>query len=181
MDTEQLRYPVGKFKIPDDYSSVLLNEWIEDIESFPEKLRKLTEDLDTEDMNRRYRPEGWSIKQVVHHCADSHLNSQMRFKLALTQDNPTICPYMEDRWAELPDSQTDDISDSLMILTGLHNKWAYLLKSLTREQLQRTYMHPEHGREFTLEESIGTYAWHCRHHLAHIRQAIECGERYTQR
>ena len=168
-----LRFPVGEFQKPSSIDAATVERWIAEIAAFPQQVAELTSTLSTEQKNWRYRPGGWTIKQVVHHCADSHMNSIIRFKLALTEDTPAIRPYFEDRWAELPDDLSDDLSDVLMLLTGLHRKWVVLLNSLTPEQLKRDFMHPEHGARTELDENIGIYAWHCRHHLAHIRQALE--------
>ena len=132
----------------------------------------LVKDLSPLELDYIYRPGGWTIKQVVHHCADSHMNSLIRFKLALTEDLPTIKPYFEERWAELADYH-NPISDSLIILQGVHNRWVTLLKSLDQEQLKRDFIHPEHQKRFTLKETMALYAWHCQHHLAHIEQALE--------
>jgi hypothetical protein len=131
----------------------------------------LTSHLGKEELKWKCRPEGWTIKQVIHHCSDSHINSIIRFKLALTEDNPTIRPYREERWAELDDSINDDISISLSLIEVLHTKWAYLLRSLSEEQLNRTFNHPNSG-EFTLKQAIALYAWHSNHHLAHVKQAL---------
>ena len=133
----------------------------------------MVKDLNDEKLKNKYRPDGWTIKQVVHHCADSHINSFVRFKLALTEDVPAIKPYFEDRWAELSDSLSNDISDSIQILNSLHNKWVLLLRSLTVEQLHREFFHPETNKKISLKENIGLYAWHCNHHLAHIQLAIK--------
>ena len=173
-----LKYPIGQFNTPDNITSVQIKEWIISISAFPNTVKSLVDTIDTTQLNWRYRPNGWSIKQLVHHCTDSHLNSLCRFKLALTEDNPTIRPYYEDLWAELPDSLSDDISDALLILKGLHSKWTYLLKSLSEEELKRTFVHPESGDQVTLAENIGIYAWHCDHHIAHIRLAMESGGEY---
>ncbi|GAA5038738.1 putative metal-dependent hydrolase [Marivirga lumbricoides] len=145
----------------------MLDEFITDISSFPVRLRNEVQHLNSEQLNIPYRPGGWTIRQLVHHCADSHMNSLMRFKLALTEDQPVIKPYFEDRWAELPDSKME-IEPALQILEGLHARWTTLLKSLTAEQLKKVFVHPEHGTEISLEENIALYAWHCNHHLAHV-------------
>ena len=146
--------------------------WIQTISNFPKLLNELTQNLSTEQKNQTYREGGWTIKQVVHHCADSHMNSLVRFKLALTEDSPTIRPYFEDRWAELIDGKEDDLSDSLLLLTALHAKWTRLLNDLSEEDLNRNYIHPEHGKSISLLEAIGLYAWHCEHHLAHVKLAL---------
>ncbi|MEQ8473723.1 MAG: putative metal-dependent hydrolase [Marinoscillum sp.] len=171
-ELNNLKYPVGKFTAPEVFTSPQIGQWIDTIAQFPLKITNLTKDLSQEELNWKYRPEGWTIKQVVHHCGDSHINSLVRFKLALTEEVPDIRPYHEDRWAQLNDSLDDDISDALGLLTHLHAKWHKLLRSLNPEELKRKYRHPEHGRIFTLEETIGIYAWHCEHHEAHIKQAL---------
>jgi len=172
-DIDNLKYPAGKFNKPEKIDPAMIQVWVKEIEAFPTILRKLTHDLTTEQLNWRYRPNGWTIKQVVHHCADSHMNSVTRFKLSLTEDSPEIKPFFEDRWAELPDSLDDDISYSLTLLSGLHDRWVKLLRSLTNEDLAREFIHPEYGQRFNLAETIGNYAWHGRHHLAHIEQALK--------
>jgi len=172
MDLEKLKYPIGKFVKPQKLDSTTINKWIGDIENFPEQLVGLTKTLDHEKLRWKYRPNGWTIKQLVHHCGDSHMNSLIRFKLALTENNPTIKPYFEDRWAELPDSKQDDINDSLLLLISLHKKWSYLLRHLNSEDLKKNFVHPENNQIISLGENIGIYAWHSNHHLAHIKQAL---------
>lgn len=172
MDLEKLRFPVGKMSYADTPSVEQRNLWINDIEEFPQKMKEVVKSLDKEQLEWRYRPDGWTIRQVVHHTADSHINAQLRFKLALTEEKPTIKPYMEALWAELPDVM-EDIQVSLDLLTALHRKWVYLLKNLTEEDLKRQYVHPEHNKTFDLNYTIAMYSWHCRHHYAHILQAIK--------
>ena len=167
-ELEQLKYPIGRFKKPEAFTQDFLNNAISIIEDFPEKLRKETENLTEIQLDTPYRENGWTIRQVVHHCADSHINSIIRFKLALTEDKPTIRPYFEDRFAELIDSKNSPIEASLQMLEGTHKRWVALLKSLSEEDLQKTFIHPEHNREFSLLMNIAIYAWHCEHHLAHI-------------
>ncbi len=179
MDLEKLKYPIGEFEAPLTFSNELISLWVLEIEDFPEKLKKLTDELSIEKLNWKYRPDGWCVKQVVHHCADSHMNSMIRFKLALTETEPEIRPYYEDRWAELIDSVSDDITDSVMLITSLHRKWVMLLKELNQEQLALVFVHPLHGTRIGLNENIGIYAWHCRHHLAHISQAINSNGVYN--
>ncbi|MCH2224806.1 MAG: putative metal-dependent hydrolase [Crocinitomicaceae bacterium] len=168
----QLKYPIGQFECQKIIDENTRFDWIKTIAQFPYEVRILTDDLSDNQKNWRYRPEGWKLKQVVHHCADSHLNSLTRFKLALTEEKPTIRPYYEDRWAELVDSQDNDLFNSIALLTGLHAKWSILLQHLSSEDLKREFVHPEHGKSFSIEETIGIYSWHCQHHLAHIRNAI---------
>lgn len=172
MDLEKLKFPIGKYIPPAEINSEIISTWIESIARFPKEVEKTCTSLTNEEKNWIYRPGGWSIKQVVHHCADSHLNSICRFKLALTENNPTIRPYEEQLWAELIDGNDDDISNSILLLTGLHAKWVKLLKNLSESELKRTYIHPAQNEQFDLAYTIGNYAWHCEHHLAHIKQAL---------
>jgi hypothetical protein len=164
----QLRYPIGKFAKPSEMTADLIKSFIKTIEVFPSKLRMEVRDLTDEQLDTAYRPEGWTVRQVVHHCADSHINSFMRFKLALTEDKPSIKPYEENLWAELPDSKSLPVEPSLILLEGLHQRWTFLLKSLNQEDFSKTFVHPEHRRIFRLDENLSIYAWHCNHHLAHI-------------
>lgn len=169
---ESLRFPIGEFQKPEDITQNYLDTWISAIEGFPEKIDKLTKNLSIKELNWIYRPDGWKIKQVVHHCADSHINSFVRFKLALTEEKPIIKPYEEDRWAELIDGVSDDLTASLQIIRGVHARWVLLLKSLDKKELKRQFIHPATNKTLSLEEVIGIYAWHCNHHLAHIEQAL---------
>lgn len=169
---EKLKFPIGKFKKPVSISENDLKTWIEIIEIFPMKLKKLTQNLSVEELNWIYRPNGWSIKQVVHHCADSHINCFIRFKLALTEEVPTIKPYEEAKWAELVDGNSNNILPSIHIIEGIHNRWVLLLKSCSEKELKRQFIHPANNKTSSLDEIIGLYAWHCNHHLAHIEQAI---------
>lgn len=125
--------------------------------------------MDQSELQQTYRPNGWTIAQVVNECADSHMNSFVRFKLALTEDIPTIKPYFENLWAELPDSRNYPIEDALKILEGLHTKWVFLLKSLTDDELNKEFIHPDSSDKISLKTNIGIYAWHGEHHLAHIQ------------
>lgn len=173
LELEKLRFPIGAFQKPHNIDAATIQHWIQVIQQFPQQVKTLVQSLSTVQINWRYRPNGWTIKQVVHHCSDSHINSWIRFKLALTEDSPTIRPYLEERWAELSDSLDNDLSDTLLLLEGLHNKWAKLLSGLSTTDLEREFVHPEHGRRFSLKETIGIYAWHCQHHLAHIELALK--------
>ena len=170
MTQEQLQYPIGKFNQPTVLTKDIINEWIAAISTFPSRLSSEVIDLTDEQLDTAYRPNGWTLRQVIHHCADSHMNSLIRLKLALTEDQPTIKPYYEERWAELVDSKTMPIAASLKMLDGIHERWTVLLKNLSDEDYPRVFIHPEHGKTFRVDETIGVYAWHCNHHLAHITE-----------
>lgn len=170
MNLEQLKYPIGKFQKPITITEKTLAQWIADIAEFPSKLKNEVSKLTDGELDRPYRRGGWTIRQVVHHCADSHMNSLIRFKLALTEEVPTIKPYKEDQWAQLSDAQMP-VAPSLQLLEALHSRWVNLLSSLTEQELSRCYYHPEQQKEIDLKTTIGLYAWHCNHHLAHVRQA----------
>lgn len=172
MTLQALKFPIGEFNFKTEYSDQKIKDWIEVIRQFPIHLNQTVRDLSNEQKNWIYRPEGWTIKQVVHHCSDSHMNSFIRFKLALTEDQPMIRPYFEDRWAELSDSLDDDLNDSLNLISSLHSKWSKFLSNIPFEDLTKIFVHPEHGTEISLAENIAFYAWHCNHHLAHIKQAL---------
>ncbi len=179
MNLETLKYPIGTYVPNKTPSTALLEKWMTEIEEFPVKLKTLTKNCSVKQLNWKYRPNGWCVKQVIHHCTDSHMNSVIRFKLALTEEMPIIRPYFEDQWVVLTDSLDDNIEASIQILTGLHKKWALLLRSLTKEQLDLEYIHPEHGKKFNLAETIGSYAWHCHHHFTHIKNGIESEGKYN--
>ena len=170
MNLEQLKYPAGKFVKPESITKEIIDSAISEIENFPSLVKFEIQNLEEKDLQLRYRPEGWTITQVVHHCADSHINSYMRFKLALTENVPTIKPYEESLWAELPDNNLSPFV-SLKLLDALHEKWVYILKSLSEEDLNKEFIHPDQSEKISLKENILIYSWHCRHHLAHIRQA----------
>jgi hypothetical protein len=170
MNLEEMKYPIGRFKMPDLAAPESLGKYISDIELFPARLRAEVENLTDEQLDTPYRLDGWTIRQVVNHCADSHMNGLIRHKLLLTEDKPTIKPYLENLWAELSDSKSMPIESALQILFGVHKRWTVMLKSLSKDDLKRIYIHPEHGKEFQLVESIALYAWHCNHHLAHITE-----------
>lgn len=171
MTLEQLKYPIGKFEQPVTITKDILSQWISDISSFPTRLKNEVNHLTDEQLDTQYRPNGWTIRQVIHHCADSHMNSLTRLKLALTEDQPTIKPYFEERWAELIDSKKMPITPALKMIEGIHERWTALLNHLTEEENSRIFIHPEHGKTFRIDENIGVYAWHCNHHLAHITEA----------
>lgn len=168
MTTEELKYPIGHFERPEKISDEILSGWIAVIRDFPEKLRTEVFGMTNEQLDTPYRPGGWTVRQLVHHCSDSHMNSLIRFKLTLTEKEPIIKPYFEDRWAELPDSKSAPIESSLKTLEGVHERWTDLLQQLSKDQFSLTYIHPEQNKRFRLDESTGLYVWHCNHHLAHI-------------
>lgn len=169
---EKLKYPIGKFTFPESVNKNQVNQWITEIEALPDQLAKMVEPLDKNQLNSQYREGGWTVRQVVHHLADSHINSYVRFKLALTEDTPTIKPYFEDRWAELPDNITTPVRVSLDLLNNLHTRWITLLKALSWDDLQREFYHPENKRNIKLVQNLALYAWHGKHHLAHVKNAI---------
>lgn len=169
---EQLRYPIGKFAIPDVLDYAEIENLIKDISEFPKNLKQAVLIVGDKRIDQPYRPEGWTVRQLVHHCADSHINAYSRFKLALTENTPTIKPYEEAEWAKLTDSKLP-VSVSLQLLEALHLRWTELLKSLTLEELNKEFVHPEHGRAMSLKVAIAMYSWHCRHHLAHVVELIK--------
>jgi len=165
---EQRRYPVGPFEWGKEYSNEDIQKFIGTIEKFPARLKSLVQAMSDEQLDTQYREGGWNVRQVVHHVADSHMNAYIRFKLALTEDKPTIKPYNEKAWAELVDSKTLPISVSLGLLTGLHERWTTILKAMDDETFGRTFFHPEHMKMHNLVEILAMYAWHCDHHYEHI-------------
>lgn len=167
-DLEKLKYPIGKADLPTPITSSHIRKWIDIIDAFPAQLKKLVSPFTEEQLSTPYRPNGWTVRQLVHHLADSHLNSYIRFKWALTEVKPVIKPYHEDRWAELPDSRSAPVALSINLLETLHDKWVYVLKGLNANELQHTFIHPHNNSETSLAEAIGHYAWHCVHHFAHI-------------
>ncbi|NER15467.1 bacillithiol transferase BstA [Leptobacterium flavescens] len=172
-ELEKLRYPTGKFQCPEEITSEDLDRWTKVLEELPAKLENLVEGLTDEQLATPYRPGGWTIRQVVHHIADSHHNSYTRFKWALTEENPLIKVYQEKNWADLIDAKNAPIRMSLDYLRVLHAKLVYLIRRLTSDQLKRTFIHPEDNSEVSLAENIGKYAWHGNHHYTHIKNALE--------
>ena len=166
---DDLRFPVGKFHHEGSVNDQQKQAFLDEIEQTPAKLRAAVSGLSDSQLDTPYRPDGWTVRQVVHHVPDSHLNSYVRFKLALTEDEPTIKTYAEDRWAELSDTKATPIEVSLVLLESLHHRWIRLLRSLTPDQWKRRFRHPELG-PMTLEKTLALYAWHGRHHVAHITE-----------
>jgi uncharacterized damage-inducible protein DinB len=164
----ELRYPVGKFDFDAPINDADYPKLITAIAEAPVALRSAVAGLTRDQLETRYRPGGWTVKQVVHHVPDSHLNAYTRFKLALTENEPTIKTYDEAAWAELPDSRKVPMEVSLDLLDALHLRWVALLRSMDTADFNRGLRHPDHGRLLTLRQMLGLYAWHGRHHVAHI-------------
>ncbi len=160
------RYPIGQFQFDGEITISVIKNWIKDIEELPGLLREAVKDLNNEQLDTPYRSGGWTVRQVVHHLADSHMNAYVRFKLALTEEIPVIKPYAEEKWAELPD-YTLPIDILLSLLEALHIRWTELLNSLSRDEMEKIFIHPDSG-EVSIGKNIGIYSWHGRHHLAHI-------------
>ena len=162
-----LRYPIGKFTYEGPLSENDRETMIDHIEQAPAHLKEAVSGLTEEQLDTAYRPDGWTVRQVVHHLADSHINSYVRFRLVLTEDSPTVKTYDEGLWAELIDAKTAPIEPSLALLESLHYRWVMLLRSLSSGDCARTFTHPEIG-PVDLDKYIALYAWHGRHHVAHI-------------
>jgi hypothetical protein len=170
--TQDPRYPIGKYH-SQPFSEQQKKEWLNDIKYLPEILEHSILNLDAEQLDTPYREDGWTVKQLVHHVADSHMNAYIRFKLGLTENNPTIKPYEEKLWAEMDDVKNLPINISLTLLHALHARWHEAIKNLPDEAWQRTVLHPEHNKTFTLWHFLGMYAWHGKHHVAHITSLRE--------
>ena len=168
---DRLKYPIGKALIPDQISETDVQKWISILDSFPKKMRLITQNLRDDQLDTMFGPEGWTIRQVVHHVLDSHTNSYIRFKWTLTEDRPVIKAYDEKKWAALIDNEAP-IDLSLVALESLHAKWVYLLKRLSPEDLKRVFIHPDSQEEVSLEKNIGIYAWHSKHHYSHIANLL---------
>lgn len=167
MSDAELRYPIGKYQPVEKLTEENRKQLLGQIEEAPKKLRAAVAGLSREQLNTPYRDGGWTVQQVVHHLADSHMNAYTRFKLALTEDEPTIKPYNETRWAELSDSRTTPIETSLTLMDALHERWVNLLRGMSPADFARKMKHPERG-PMSLDDTLGLYAWHGRHHVAHI-------------
>lgn len=167
-----LRYPIGKFTPPVEMTESEREAYIQDLEQLPQLLNQAVEGLTEQQLDTPYREGGWSVRQVVHHLADSHLNSYMRFRLALTEEEPTIKVYNEKKWAELPDAKLSSVDSSLQLIEGLHHRWVILLHSLSNNEWKKAFVHPELGR-VPLDVAAALYAWHSKHHVAHITSLRE--------
>ena len=169
---DDLRYPIGRFQMPPTVQAAEREPLIVAVESAPRELMKVVAGLSEVQIETPYRPEGWTVRQVVHHLADSHMNAYVRFRLALTEDEPTIKPYHEAAWADLSDARTGPIDVSLTLLSALHSRGVALMRGMTPEQWERAFRHPERGL-LRLDQTLAMYAWHGRHHIAHIRGTRE--------
>jgi len=163
------RYPIGKFHYDGPLTTEQKQTFLDEVARTPASLRAAIKGLSDHQLDTPYREGGWTVRQVVHHVPDSHMNSYVRFKLALTEDEPTIKPYAEDRWAKLADTKATPVEVSLTLLDSLHDRWVRLLRSLSPDDWKRTFRHPELG-PMTLEKTLALYAWHGRHHVAHITE-----------
>jgi uncharacterized damage-inducible protein DinB len=170
--TEDIRFPKGKF-LPQPFSQKQKEEWLLDIKFLPSELELTVQNLDEHQLQTPYRDGGWTVHQLVHHIADSHMNAYIRFKLGLTEDNPTIKPYEEKDWATMDDVYKVPINVSITLLHALHQRWYAMLESADEQTLSRTVHHPEHKKDMTLWLLLGMYAWHGKHHTAHITHLRE--------
>ncbi len=169
---EKWRYPIGRSVWPEVVSAEQLIQAVESISTFPARMREAVSGMPVSVLDMPYRPGGWTLRQLVHHCADSHINAYVRYKLALTEDAPVIKPYLEAAWAELPDSRmAPDVS--LQILEFVHVRWTVLMQSLSDRDWDRGFFHPEYQQLHPLRNVTVHYAWHGEHHLAHVRNAVE--------
>ncbi|QEC69917.1 putative metal-dependent hydrolase [Panacibacter ginsenosidivorans] len=165
--TEDIRYPIGSY-VPQSFSHKQKEAWLLDIKFLPEELEVAVQNLDAHQLETPYREGGWTVHQLVHHVADSHMNAYIRFRLGLTEENPTIRPYEEKEWAKLNDVKTLPINVSLTLLHALHQRWYATIKDLSEDQWERTVVHPEHKKQMSLWHLLGMYAWHGKHHVKHI-------------
>lgn len=173
MDINTLKYPIGTYEIPKEITNSHIDQWIRVIQDFPAKVEETVLPLSLTEHRFRYRPEGWTIHQVVNHCLDSHTNSVIRFKLALTEKEPVIRPYEEAKWAILPDTIVYPIEDTLAALDQVHKRWVFLLQRLTSNDWSKSFVHPAGNKKVRLDENLCIYAWHCNHHFEHIKNALK--------
>ena len=162
-----LRFPIGRFETPPAVDSGLRSRWIDQVAALPAELRRAVDGLSDSQLDTPYRPGGWTVRQVAHHLADSHMNSYVRFKLALTEPEPTVKPYEESLWAELEEARTAPVEVSVTLLDALHRRWVLMLRAMSEADFSRAFLHTKYGRA-RLDATLGLYAWHGRHHVAHI-------------
>ncbi len=172
MSENDPRFPIGKFHAPESFSAVDRDRRIATIAAAPGRLRAAVTRLSAAQLDTPYREGGWTIRQVVHHVPESHMNAYIRFKLALTEIDPVIKPYDEAAWARLNDVAVAPVEASLGLLDYLHQRWVVLMRGMSAEDWKRQFIHPEYGRGMTLEHTLALYAWHSEHHIAHVKQAL---------
>ena len=172
MTDEQMKYPTGKFTAPVSYTNDDQRRWITVIKELPGRVRQAIMTLNEKQLDTPYRTGGWTLRQVVHHLPDSHMNALIRFKWALTENSPTIKAYQEADWALLPDYRIP-VEPSIKMLEGIHQRWVAILESFTEEDWTRAYIHPETGETIPLKKALALYAWHSKHHLAHLTETIK--------
>lgn len=171
LDLKLKQFPIGESPLLSKVTPIELKQAIHSITQFPFELKQAIKNLEAQDFEKKYRAGGWSIQQIIHHCADSHMNSFIRFKLALTEDNPTIKPYREEKWAALSDSNLQLVPVSIQLLEALHERWSHLLNHMNEEDFSKTFIHPESQNQIRLDQNTLIYEWHGKHHLAHIKAA----------
>lgn len=172
-DLEKLKYPIGEYVYPENVDETQLKSWIDSLEKFPQQLSEVTSKLNDAQLAVPYRPGGWTVRQVIHHVADSHINAYTRVKLTLTEENPVVRPYNEEVWAELPEAKDGDIEISIAIIKAIHHRLVITLRALALADFERTYIHPAVNKQLTLSYLVGNYAWHGQHHLAHILSTLK--------
>lgn len=172
-ELELLRYPIGLYHKPESNTPELQKEWIAALEALPSWLDVVIQNLDEHQLQTPYRPGGWTVNQVVHHLADSHINAYVRLKLALTEDNPQVKPYKEELWAKTPDVEAVPLNVSVTLLHALHRRWVATLEGMSAGDWERTYFHPEQQANVPIWQMTALYAWHSRHHMEHIRKLRE--------
>lgn len=166
------RFPIGKFSFDGNLTEQQKASFLDDIEQTPARLRAAVQGLSDKQLDTPYRDGGWTVRQLVHHVPDSHMNAYVRFKLALTEEEPTIRPYMENLWAELPEAKTAPVDLSLALLESLHKRWTMVLRGIAPGEWKKTFRHPELG-VVSLEKNLALYAWHGKHHVAHVTKLRE--------
>lgn len=173
MDIEKLKYPVGKRVYDEKSANIMKTTWVRKIQDLPAKLDEVTANLSEQELQYKYRPDGWTIAQVVHHLADSHMNAYIRYKFALTEEHPKINGYEEAIWAMMSDAKSKNIQPSLDIIRGIHARWTQILNEMGKTDYARTYHHLGYKNDWDLMSVLSLYAWHSEHHLAHVHQALK--------
>lgn len=173
MNIEDLKYPIGRFKKKESYTSDEIKANLLSIKMFPNQLLECILNMDISQLDNTYRPDGWTARQVIHHIADSHLNAYSRTRRAITEDTPEVYGYLEQKWAELSDAKSMKIQPSLMIIQGIHSRWADLLKDTSDEILEKRYFHNWYNETFNIKEVLALYAWHGQHHLEHVKLVMK--------